>query len=249
MPSVVFADIDGTLIETCRGAVGVSEATVGARDKSGEIIAVRGERHDALLTLLEATNALVPVTGRSVGALSRVNLRFESYAIVHHGAVILLPNREHDREFEESVRANLEALHEVLESAFHDTAARIAESRTPLRVNRQTFAGRTIEVCVKSTEPDADRLAPEADAIEERWRDCTGVRIHRNGNNLAMLPSTVTKARAVEWVVQRLEADLGPCVRFGVGDSLTDLGFMRRCDFFIVPAGSQIDCCLFGSDA
>jgi len=246
MPSLVFADIDGTLMETSPGPAMADLCVVGAWDNAGHVIAVRRERHEALITMLGAAHALIPVTGRSVGALGRVNWNFNSYAVAHHGAVVLQPNRERDSEFEESIRSSLDAAQAILDTAYHDTLVLVERSGALLRVSRQLVAGRTVEVCVKSTQVTADGLGPEADVIEECWQASPGIRIHRNGNNLAMLPLTITKERAMEWVVQRIESQIGPCVRFGVGDSLTDLGFMRRCDFFIVPAGSQIDRSSFG---
>lgn len=246
MPSVVFADIDGTLIETHRSGSAVADDSVGARDSEGRVIAVRAPRHHALMALLASADAVVPVTGRSVAAFSRVSLMFRSWAIAHHGAVVLLPNGEPDRDFDAVIGSLLDEAHSALQSVYAETVAHIARSSADLRVYRQQIAGRTAEVCVKSVTPAATAIAAVADPIEAWWRELPGVRVHRNGNNLAILPAAVTKERAVAWVLARLESELGRCVRFGVGDSLTDLGYMRTCDYFIIPRGSQIDVRVFG---
>jgi hydroxymethylpyrimidine pyrophosphatase-like HAD family hydrolase len=241
MPSVVFADIDGTLIETCRNGESREHLSVGAYNSDGDVIAVREARHEVLHDLLSAAKVVVPVTGRSVGALERVAIRFGSYAVVHHGAMVLLPSRAPDLEFLASVRPDLDAVDEILCEAFAEAMSYIARTACPLRVYRQVVSERTIEVCVKSADVHARALPVEADEIQGFWGERTGVRLHRNGNNLALLPSMVTKERAVDWVADRLEEELGACVHFGVGDSTTDLGFMRRCDYYISPRDSQID--------
>ncbi|MEM8741181.1 MAG: trehalose phosphatase, partial [Pseudomonadota bacterium] len=80
----------------------------------------------------------------------------------------------------------------------------------------------------------AELEAPLAARLTSDWR------VHRNGNNLALLPPPVSKRRAARWLLERLRAD-GPLLSIGVGDSLSDLDFMRLCDAWMAPAQSQID--------
>jgi hypothetical protein len=63
--------------------------------------------------------------------------------------------------------------------------------------------------------------------------------LHCNGNNLAVMVKGAQKLDAVRLVIAELERE-GPLVTLGVGDSLTDLPFMRLCDFALTPRGSQI---------
>lgn len=241
MRSIVFADIDGTLIESIRNGPPPGEADVGAWDRDGRAIAVHGPRHRELLRVLSTADALVPVTGRSPDALSRVKIDFRSYAVVHHGSVVITPAGEVDRDYADVISASLDAVHEMLEAAFFETRARIEQEGLPLRARRQIREGKTIEVCVKSVDPTTTSLGIHGKTLEATWQGLPGARIHHNGNNLALLPSEVTKERAVRWVANRLERTLGPCVHFGAGDSVTDLGFLRSCDYLLVPRDSQID--------
>ncbi len=64
--------------------------------------------------------------------------------------------------------------------------------------------------------------------------------VHRNANNLAILPKTLNKARAVAYVRQILEAEHGEIITFGMGDSTSDARFMASCDYAIIPKGSQL---------
>ena len=67
-----------------------------------------------------------------------------------------------------------------------------------------------------------------------------GWTVHLNGNNLALIPPGISKARAVLHLLERFRAS-GELLAIGVGDSASDLGFMRLCDLWMTPAGSQID--------
>lgn len=63
--------------------------------------------------------------------------------------------------------------------------------------------------------------------------------LHHNGNNLAITVRGVQKHDAVRRVAAELE-QAGPIVTIGAGDSLTDIPFLRGCDFALVPRDSQI---------
>jgi len=63
--------------------------------------------------------------------------------------------------------------------------------------------------------------------------------LHYNGNNLAVTVAGTQKHDAVRRVAAELQRD-GPIVTIGAGDSLTDIPFLRACDFALVPRASQI---------
>lgn len=240
MRSVVFADIDGTLIESLRQRELLPGERVGAHDKNGNPIAIQTPKQEKLLTILRHADVLIPVTGRSAGALQRVQMNFDSYAIVHHGAVLLEPGGIRCREFDLYLSEELAVAHAVLDAAFKTTADYIESAKAGLRIYKQVVDSRTVEVCVKHVDATATDLGPAADAIEFEWREIEGTRVHRNGNNLALLPSTVTKERAVSWVSAKLDSAIGPHLTVGIGDSKTDLAFISQCDFWVFPRKSQI---------
>jgi UDP-2,3-diacylglucosamine pyrophosphatase LpxH len=93
---------------------------------------------------------------------------------------------------------------------------------------------------------DADKIAARLEPIEREvvapWitegnRDYF---IHRNGNNLAILPNALNKSHAVAYVTQRLREQHGDILTFGIGDSRSDARFMAACDYAIVPRGTQL---------
>jgi hypothetical protein len=69
--------------------------------------------------------------------------------------------------------------------------------------------------------------------------------LHRNGNNLSLVPQFLGKECAVRYVVEKHLGD-EPIWTIGIGDSVTDAGFLREYDFAITPGESQIQMALLG---
>jgi hypothetical protein len=61
--------------------------------------------------------------------------------------------------------------------------------------------------------------------------------VHFNGNFLAALPPHLSKESAVRWFRANIAGSQDLCI--GLGDSLSDLGFMRECDMALMPVDSQ----------
>ena len=80
--------------------------------------------------------------------------------------------------------------------------------------------------------------------VKEFWRERleqtrADFYLTSNDNNVALLPNCITKRAAVEYVLNDKRAR-DEYLALGIGDSLSDLGFMDVCDFWITPRGSQI---------
>jgi hypothetical protein len=240
MRSVVFADLDGTLIDSLRGLPCPADARVVAHDRHGSPVSVQTAEHRRVFELLSGADAVVPVTGRSVAALARVDLPFGSYRVAHHGATVITADGSICQAYREHVCADLAETHLLLSDVGAEVEAWIRDNTLPLRVNRQVLDDLVIEVCVKSTHDGVTTLGEPGDHLEAKWSTLDGTRIHRNGNNLALMSRAVTKTRAVAWVGDRLREALGSFVSFGIGDSTSDFDFMRSCDYLIVPRRSQL---------
>ena len=63
--------------------------------------------------------------------------------------------------------------------------------------------------------------------------------VHSNNRDFALLPPYCSKEKAVSYLYQKLKLN-DKSVVFSIGDSMTDLGFMKRADFMIIPTHSQI---------
>jgi hydroxymethylpyrimidine pyrophosphatase-like HAD family hydrolase len=238
--SVIFTDIDETLIHSVRRRPPQEGDALAARDKHGNPTSFQSPSQAALLGLLQRADRVVAVTGRSVDAYLRVVLPLSSVAVVHHGAVILRAG-EPDEAYAQAVEPALRASSSALEEGWGRIEGILADPSAGLRASRQRLDGRTIEVCVKSALPGATEVGPQAELIRRRWEALgADVIIHHNGNNLALLPAQVDKKRAVGWLMERFTEELGPISSVGVGDSLTDHGFMSLCDYYIIPDRSQL---------
>ncbi|MFN4150880.1 MAG: hypothetical protein ACK4IX_08035, partial [Candidatus Sericytochromatia bacterium] len=62
-----------------------------------------------------------------------------------------------------------------------------------------------------------------------------------NSNNISILPNFLNKINALNYFVEKYNPDL----ILGAGDSITDLDFMNKCHFKMIPANSQLDNFLF----
>lgn len=242
MKTCVFTDLDETLFRSKNRHEHHNQDVLAARDKHGTPICYQSQKQVALLQLMNKADRLIPVTGRSVSAFQRVCLPFVHEAIVHHGAVILTDQGQPEVEYTKRIHDELSSSSQILAGEWIEVQRIIEMSSAPLRTYRQTLNGSTIEICVKHIDASQRSLGQHGMNIYESWRNLGDeVRIHWNGNNLALLPGRVDKLRAVRWLRTRLEDRFGPFLSVAAGDSSTDYPFMSACDFYIVPSGSQID--------
>jgi hydroxymethylpyrimidine pyrophosphatase-like HAD family hydrolase len=242
MRSVVFTDLDETLLHSRRRRAPGNEDTVAAVDSAGAPLSYQTERQAALFRWMRHADRVIPVTGRSVDAYRRVRIPFAHEAIVHHGAMVLRADGTVDHAYAESVRPQIMLSDMALSEAWEAVQPWIRDNDAPFRVHRKTIGPHTVEVCVKHVSPDAKELGAQGAALAAHWQSLSEfVRVHHNGNNLALLPRMVDKRSAVIWVRTQLERDLGPLLALGAGDSGTDHPFLSACDFYVIPSGSQLD--------
>jgi hypothetical protein len=236
----IFTDLDDTLFQTARkisqtdmaGAVQVAQALNGQHG-------LMTQAQAALSGWVDLDRA-VPVTARGSEAFSRVALLFGGPAIVANGAVILDADGAADPEWQDRVLATLaphrEALGGLPDHA-HRLAANIgAEVRTWL-VEEPACGGVYAVVKVQPGTPETalSQIAPVLrETVTGAWR------LHLNGNNLALIPPGISKAAATRFVLARMR-QAGPVLAIGMGDSSSDLEFMRLCDLWMTPTGSQLD--------
>ncbi len=240
----VFTDLDDTLIQT-RGKVPSGyQADAAALDKDGAALSFICPHQQTLLrTLAQGGAMIIPVTGRNTDALQRVTLPFfQHYRIVSHGALIL---RADDSPCPEWL-AHLARHHDLAQAqtlldALNAQAWQIIEQQQlPARSRVITDQGVPAYLSIKTdcAEQGAqalDQLVAGLNAqrpADSRW--------HRNGRNLALRMPYTCKREAVRFLLTLLNVGAND-LTLGLGDSLTDLPFMRETHFALMPTGSQID--------
>jgi len=238
----LFADLDDTLFQTFEKCGGAGALEPAAYYQDGSVCSYTTRAQRAFLSFVQDGMTVIPTTARDQDALRRVHLPFHSYAIIDYGGVVLEPGGAVDRGWLEGMRAAMSAALPGLQ----ELAAHIDEHGA-----RTGYGGRArmIEdfatpffLVVKDPDRVAGRLAPLEQEVVRPWI-ADGARdyvVHRNGNNLAILPKALDKAHAVAHVTARLRAEHGDIVTIGMGDSRSDARFMAGCDYALIPRGTQL---------
>jgi len=238
----LFADLDDTLFQSLEKC--------GARDglqpvaflKDGSPISYTTANQRAFIAFAQDGMTMIPATARNLNAFRRVDLPFASWAVLDYGGIVLQPDGQVDQPWLDHMRGAMQAALPGLQelaglvdawaerSGFGARARLIEDFETPFYL------------VVKDPGKDAARLEPIEREVVRPWIEA-GRRayfIHRNGNNLAILPNALNKAHAVAHVTARLREQHGDILTFGIGDSRSDARFMAACDYAIVPARTQL---------
>jgi hydroxymethylpyrimidine pyrophosphatase-like HAD family hydrolase len=234
MRAIVLVDLDDTLFQTrrkCPPDVPEAALTVLGFGRDGGPLGFATPRQGAFLAWLGESALVVPVTGRSHDALTRVRIAYKA-AVCAHGGVILDEESGVDPGWAAEIAARA-APHKA-------TLASLAESARGSRVTARILAegGTDLYLLLKDPEGDETLLDPLLDRVAPLVPD--DWTIHRNGNNAALMPPFLGKAHAVRALLPRLRALHPDAPVIGIGDSLSDAPFMALCDYAMMPSGSQL---------
>lgn len=243
MKKFLFVDLDDTLFQSPGKCANEKNLHPTAYLKDGSACSFSTPRQRAFFELMDREMTLIPTTARNHDALSRVGLTFSSYAIIDYGGVVLSPKGTPDGDWLEQMRTDmalaLDGLKEATEVIDRYSASVGLKGRARLIEDYAT----PFYIVVKDPDKQAERLERiEREALTGWIASDTGQNfyLHRNGNNLAVLPKKLNKARAVYHLRQRLEKEHGDIMTLGMGDSKSDARFMAACDYAIVPSGTQL---------
>jgi hydroxymethylpyrimidine pyrophosphatase-like HAD family hydrolase len=238
----LFVDLDDTLFQTpkkCREQSGLQPV---AYLKDGSACSFSTARQRAFFDFAQRDMTLIPATARNHEAFSRVDLPFSSYAIIDYGGVILHPNGQPDPAWQEQIQNHMQlalpGLHAVREQIDHY----ISQHGLAGRARLVEDYGTAFYTLIKDPDGKAENLQQIEEQLLRPWLASTGqdFYLHRNANNLAVLPNTLNKAHAVRYLSTLLQQEYGEIIRFGMGDSRSDAHFMAACDYAIIPANTQL---------
>ena len=239
MQRIIFVDLDDTLFQT-RKKNRLADR-LAAVDKQGNPLSFQSDKQAAFSRWLAADDALVvPVTGRNVHAFQRVKLLFPGPAICSFGGVILDSARKRDQNWQEQMETQARLIQNLLHTLMQEVQSLAARLLLDVRCSLVEEMGMPLYLSVKNNRCAEGRvggtilLAQALGAmVPDHWS------LHLNGSNMALLPPFLRKEKAVAHMMQKLSG-LGEILYIGVGDSLTDQGFMALCDFAITPGQSQM---------
>lgn len=239
MNTIVFMDLDDSIFQTRRKCGEPGPLRVGALGGDGAPLSFLRPGQAHLFEHVFQGAAVVPVTARNLDSFGRVVLNFEHGAIVDFGGLILTPAGEVDQQWLAETRPLCLTSRGRLLEALAGAEELVEKARLGCRVRLIGDQGLDFYVQAKNHNGRLEELDEIMALFSERFPDLA---IHRNGNNLAALPPFLNKARALPYHLEKHLGHLGPeRLVLALGDSLTDVDFMRLCDYLIIPAGSQLE--------
>ena len=233
-----FLDLDDTLFQTLPKCPPEQPHRNAAYRKDGAPLSFMTDRQARLFELLDAHAIVIPVTARNLDALRRVHLPFRSMSILDFGGVILERDGNPDRDWDAVIRPQARAAAAELETLL----ASVSEfsRRHQLGIHARIVGDFDMPLYVVIKHPDGDTSALDQIRCESlAGIDSTRFFVHANGNNLSVVPRFLGKEQAVRHVLER-RLPGGPRLTIGVGDSLSDVPFLRLCDFLLAPGNSQL---------
>ena len=238
----LFIDLDDTLFQTIGKCAQGYDLHPAAYLKDGSACSFMTKRQLAFFDLMRGEMTLIPATARNQDALSRVDLPFTSYSIINYGGVILEPGGMVNNTWLEIMRGDMESAQDGLKSLIQIIDE--YSDRKGLKGRARLIEDFSIPFYIVVKDPN--KIIENLELLERDivlpWINTVGKEyfIHRNGNNLAVLPKTLNKARAVAYLRKQLESEYGDIMTIGMGDSRSDARFMSECDYAIIPSGTQL---------
>ncbi|TCT19585.1 haloacid dehalogenase [Thiobaca trueperi] len=242
MRTLVFVDLDDTLFQSRHKCPTDDDLHPVASLRDGSVHSFMTAKQRALWRLLDADATLIPTTARDLDSLRRVDLPFQSWRILDYGGVILNPDGHPDAPWMQrmtqvsqetigELNALLDLVETFIQSAGLSAHVRIIED-----------FGLPFYLVAKYRDDREDDLSRLQDELVRPWlaERADAYRLHRNGNNLAVLPRALGKEHAVRYLIEHLGRENSELLTIGVGDSLIDGAFMAECDYAITPRGSQL---------
>lgn len=231
---LILTDLDDTLFQTSRKypeTGGIRRVMSYLADGSESGFAT--EQQQQMLGWLEA-GSIVPVTARSRDVLARVNIP-QAPAICANGGCIIMADGQTDPDWHASLHS-MSRTGESVRSRYHAITAELDPVILRHWIARE--GDLDLYIAIKSNVDEGESLDAIQTAIGAGLPP--GWRIHRNGNNLAVLPFWLNKRHAAARLIETARQADPHRLIVGVGDSHSDVGFMDLCDFAVTPTRSQI---------
>lgn len=215
--TVFCADLDNTLIYSCRHDIG--EEKTGVEVYEGRVVSFMTARALSLLKKVREHVLLVPTTTRTKEQYDRIDLKSgpPDYALVCNGGVLLQGETEVSGWYEESLRLTEKSRRELALAAagMQEDEERIFEVRNI----RDLFLFTKSRAPLQSAARLRARLDPDL------------VQVHCNGSKVYVLPAGLDKGTAVRRFRDYIKADWV----LAAGDSVFDIPMLEAADRAFAP--------------
>ena len=237
MDRFVFTDLDDTLFTTKHKLTNPTQECVPATlGKANSFRSYSSPTQLEILNILRSIGTLIPITGRNHASYRRILHRLPRQAILDFGGIILDSSGTPDQDWKQKVERSAKASDDLLDSTLELWAQINQRQKLNLSIKIVEDFGLPLYVVAKHPEGNIERLdcLEEANCLDEGL-----LNLHRNGNNFTAIPKYFSKKTAMEFFVQKY-CNSNDRLMIGVGDSISDCGFMSLCDFCITPSDSQL---------
>lgn len=230
----LLADVDDNLIATGRTS-DIPGAKPAAWDNKGEVCGFLTPKQQTMLDWFRSGCEVVPTTARSTDAMRRFKLPFRRYAITAFGGTVLGANGQPLAKWRNHVEAPAAAAQPVLAELLALVKREASAACIDVRSVVLNDFGIDMFLSVKHNKRNLDELAVLHKLLVAAAPD--GWTVHINGNFVAVYPPYLGKEKAARWFIDNVVPK--GAVTIGMGDSLTDAGFMGECDYIFMPNRTQ----------
>jgi len=240
MKPLLLTDLDDTLLQSARKMTVDAERIPISQREDGTAGSFMYPWQRDLVDWALDTMHVIPITARGIPSYQRIQIPFQGQAVCMHGAAILNPAQDLDRNWHAHMQQQLTPYQTRLATLLQQIEQQTERLALPLRYWLEAVEGLAVYVVIKSNRAMTQDLHAVLQALQMQSGLLEGFYTHQNDNNLALLPLTVSKHSAAQAVIARHTKQHGRVPILGWGDSLSDLGFMQLCDWAAFPPHSQI---------
>ena len=237
---VVLTDLDDSLFQTLRKIPKDTDFKPVAFDKNKEPLSYMSHPQSLLWDmLLNYSSDIIPITGRNLDALNRVQLPFGTYRSVSHGSIVLnKDNKLCEDYWFDYLNIDSDQLKQICQKNHklnEYISFLIEKNKLNLRTKLITEYGFSQYVSIKGDKEDLEFISKNIcnTTLLKKFR------FHLNDKNMAYIPSIFCKKKAAIYILNKLNVDSNDLV-LTIGDSISDLNMMCTGFYAILPTKSQI---------
>ncbi len=240
----LFTDLDDSLLQSSgKCPISKEHCKPVSIKENNEVQGYSTPAQQQLLDMLSNNGVVIPVTGRTSNAFERVQLEFKSYKALSHGGIVLAPNGAIDPDWKsylDSETHKYQSQFSLLIDLVDSLIEELGIKPTNYGIKEQYGYPCYFNFKVDSKDTSKVKIVYKKMSEFVKSNDAyTEFTIHSNDRTFDILPPYTSKAKAVDFIYKKLEISDKDLV-LGLGDSISDLPFMKKCDFLMVPQNSQI---------